>query len=491
MEGLGTAAGKSLSQSPAFQKFSAILPSSGAIVDEIRDEIPESVVSKYFGPKASKSGWKYAKYTSAEEAASIYELWKRVYDDSHMPNKEISLQFARGLILQQTQEVNWAEFAVRRQRCREQLRESKKISSVKVEKGSGEILGGVQVLGKKRLQVGSQREAPLPVLKLTLKEEGDEECVMGKKILGTKGKGYNVSGAPRWVQTDLHSMSDVRERTERLLAEYRVELADRLVEVERLEGQSRRAAILLSDRVVMLEVHERELENLSEQHTLLQRKIRERESLLCSEVLASSHETDKMQSDDVSLSMALAEKTAAHCRTVVSGCQGDLESVEGRLRESSERHKNVMSRVLGLERVLVGMQDQEKKMSEGTGLAFFPRPLPNNPEKPISTVHRLNACPVCGYWYVAHNFVPLCCGHTYHSFCLGVHAATSSVCCFEKCEKEFSLESLCSIGIRVSRGSVNLGYSVKCEDANQCGKLRTLGEYLFRIFLVVIVITVW
>lgn len=114
---------KTLKQDPLFVKFSVVLPSVGAIVDEIREEIPESVVSRYFGPKASKSRWKYAKYTTAEEASTIYDLWTRVYDELHVPNKEISLQFARGLILQQTQPVNWAEFAVRRQRYREALRE--------------------------------------------------------------------------------------------------------------------------------------------------------------------------------------------------------------------------------------------------------------------------------------------------------------------------------------------------------------------------------
>lgn len=218
-----------------------------------------------------------------------------MYDDLHVPNKEITLQFARGLILQQTQPVNWVEFAVRRQRYREQMRESKKISSVKVEK-SGEILGGVQVLGKKRLQVGSRREAPLPcVLKLTLKEEVEEECAMGKRVVTTKGKGLRVKSddvAPRWVQGDLHAMSAVIESTESLLAGCRAELEERLVEVEGLEGQSRRATIMLSDRVVMLEDHERELANFSEQHTLLQSKIKETESLLCkeggSEVLSSS-----------------------------------------------------------------------------------------------------------------------------------------------------------------------------------------------------------
>jgi hypothetical protein len=117
---------KTLKQDPLFVKFSIVLPSASAIVDEIREEIPESVVSRYFGPKASKSGWKYAKHTTAEEASAIYDLWTRVYDDLHVPNKEISLQFARGLILQQTQPVNWAEFAVRRQRYREALKSQKR-----------------------------------------------------------------------------------------------------------------------------------------------------------------------------------------------------------------------------------------------------------------------------------------------------------------------------------------------------------------------------
>ena len=485
MEGFGTPAKLSLSHDPRFLKFSSILPSSGAIVDDIRDEVPESVVVKFFGPKASKSGWKYARYTTPEEASAIHALWTRVYDDNHMPNKEISLQFARGLILQQTQPVNWAEFAVRRQRYREQVRESKKNSIVKIEK-CGEISGGVQVLGKKRLQ-GSRGEGMLPVLKLSVKDEVGEECAMGKKVAATKGKGDRVRSddvAPRWMQSDLLAMSGVIESTEGLLAGCREELKERVAEVERLEGQLRRAEIMLSDRVVMLEEHERELANFEEQHAVLRSKIAETESLFCkglgSEVLSSSLVADKLQSDENSLSMALAAKSSAHCQTVVLGCRASVASIEGRLRESLERQSNVQSRVKGLECLIVGMHDQFKKMNEGTGHAFFPRPVGNNPEKPVSTVHVLNACPVCGYWYAAHNFVPLCCGHTYHLFCLSQHATTSSVCCFQDCKEEFSEASISSIGIRVSSPNSYLDCKVKIEgaEAREGGKSRTVGKHM-------------
>ena len=65
---------KTMKEDPIFLKYSAILPSSGAIVDDIRDDIPESLVDQYFGPKASESRWKYAKYATLEEASANYDL---------------------------------------------------------------------------------------------------------------------------------------------------------------------------------------------------------------------------------------------------------------------------------------------------------------------------------------------------------------------------------------------------------------------------------
>jgi hypothetical protein len=45
---------------------------------------------------------------------------------------------------------------------------------------------------------------------------------------------------------------------------------------------------------------------------------------------------------------------------------------------------------------------------------FFLRLGPNNPVKPLSTVHVLNVYSVCDFWYIWNNFVLLGCGHTYY-----------------------------------------------------------------------------
>lgn len=82
-----------------------------------------------------------------------------------------------------------------------------------------------------------------------------------------KGKGLRVRSdniASHWMHSDLLSMSGVIESTDGLLAGCRTELEEKLAEVEGLEGQLRRVVIMLSDRVVMLEDHERDLVNLLE-----------------------------------------------------------------------------------------------------------------------------------------------------------------------------------------------------------------------------------
>lgn len=75
------------------------LPDCGFLVSDIKDEVLESLVCKYFGLKSSKSGWKYNKWTTPEQQAAILSLCQRVYEVEDIPNKEITLSFARGLIL--------------------------------------------------------------------------------------------------------------------------------------------------------------------------------------------------------------------------------------------------------------------------------------------------------------------------------------------------------------------------------------------------------
>jgi hypothetical protein len=91
-----------LSDAAFWLKYSKVLPSKGLCVDNIRAcDVPESMVCEYFGPKASKSGWKYNNPNKiSAEAISILDLWQWVYNTYDMPNKEIALQVARGIIMQ-------------------------------------------------------------------------------------------------------------------------------------------------------------------------------------------------------------------------------------------------------------------------------------------------------------------------------------------------------------------------------------------------------
>ena len=102
-----------------WKRLDSSLSTEGALVEKLTDgDITESEISRYFGPCASKSGWKFADpaFITAEEAASILSLYRRVYAQKNIPNGEIILAFARGLVYQSQKQkpVNWDEFARRR-----------------------------------------------------------------------------------------------------------------------------------------------------------------------------------------------------------------------------------------------------------------------------------------------------------------------------------------------------------------------------------------
>jgi len=64
----------------------------GTLVVDIRDDqVPESLVCKYFGLRATKSSWKYNLLTTEAEQSAILSLYRRVYHSIDIPNKEISL----------------------------------------------------------------------------------------------------------------------------------------------------------------------------------------------------------------------------------------------------------------------------------------------------------------------------------------------------------------------------------------------------------------
>ena len=444
---VGSGGGLGSPTDDAWLKFSKILPCEGLIVDDIKDEVPESVVSKYFGPKSSKSGWKYHKYTTPTEATAILELWRRVFDSDLMPNKEITLQFARGLIMQSSKKaVNWAEFAVRRQRYREVMRETK-LNNKKEKSGEEVPLPRVSVLGKKRC--AAERECVLPTLELTIKTEVPQDSLMGKKqCTDVKGKGKGKEKndlSPAWVDGELKDMAYVIESNRQLLKDCRSDLEGRSIEKEGLEGEVRRAKIMLSDRQVMLCEGSLEVEKLSAEESNLRKKLSASSSLSEGGLAARL----QVECDEVVFKKKFAERSVSLSKEVVERCEGTIFRVEGRLLESATEYNLVSNRVTSLESLLSCMEDQLRRMKEGGGNALFPRPTSGNPDTPLSTIHVLNACPVCCFWYKRHNFVPLGCGHTYHPWCLTEHAKTTTTCRVESCKEPLELESNAAIGIRL------------------------------------------
>jgi hypothetical protein len=471
--------GSETSTDEAWLRFSAILSHKGFLVEDITDaQVPESLVCQYFGKKSSKSGWKFQKHTSAEDATSIYQLWRRVFDSHFMPNKEITLQFARGLIMQsQGEEINWAEFAVSRQKYRESMRQTKE-QNKKSKGGEDGSLVRVPVIGKKRCI--AERDSILLGFKLSVKTEVYSESEMGKKqccdVKGSLGKKKGkLDLSPSWVDGDLKDMASVITSSEKTVEECRAELEQLSAEKEELESEVRRARILLSDREVMLSEGILEVAKLDAEESCLKKKISESSLLDVGGMLT----TLEAQCDEVSFNKKVAERTITLSRGVVKDCEATIARVENLLQESTGRCSVVSKRVLSLEGLLGGMEDQLRRMNEGGGNILFPRPMFGNPEAPPHTVHVLNACPVCGFWYNCHNFVPLSCGHTYHLWCLTEHAKKSATCLVDSCTEPASLVSNIGIGIRlagvegknivVKSNSLSLPKSEQGTTSNQSG----------------------
>ena len=54
------------------------LPSGGVLVSEIRNKVSEGAVCQHFGPRSTKSGWRYNAVTTLAEQTSILSLYRLV-----------------------------------------------------------------------------------------------------------------------------------------------------------------------------------------------------------------------------------------------------------------------------------------------------------------------------------------------------------------------------------------------------------------------------
>ena len=114
-----------------------------------------------------------------------------------------------------------------------------------------------------------------------------------------------------------------------------------------------------------------------------------------------------------------------------------IRDLESDLKRSTNKKVEIETRVSSSEGLWLSMEEQLRRMTEDGGTVFFPRPIFGSPTTPTTTVHTLNACPVCSFWFSCFDYCSLGCGHTYHPYYLEEHARTSRKCLIEVCQTPF------------------------------------------------------
>ena len=85
-------------------------------------DVSKEELAQAFGPKSSKNGWRYDYRLTPGAAREVEELYCRVTSKNKITNNEITLQFARGLLLEgKGVQVNWAAFAAHLHSHREKV----------------------------------------------------------------------------------------------------------------------------------------------------------------------------------------------------------------------------------------------------------------------------------------------------------------------------------------------------------------------------------
>lgn len=232
------------------------VPEGGILVGDIKDDVPESLICKYFGPRTSKSGWKYNAKTTLEEQDAILSLYRRVYESREMPNKELTLQFARSLIsMSLGKKVDWCQFRDERRKFREALRKKRGSSCVDRSEKEGEGAVCPSTIGRKRFSAlvteEPDREGMVDFpseLKPSVKREFVDVVggtTMGKKVVG---KGRSTLNSPSWLKKDIEVMARVIEERSELVKSCKDSLAKSVLQSKGLEEKLRRAKLMKSDR---------------------------------------------------------------------------------------------------------------------------------------------------------------------------------------------------------------------------------------------------
>ena len=146
--------------------------------------------------------------------------------------------------------------------------------------------------------------------------------------------------------------------------------------------------------------------------------------------------------------VSFGETTMKHYSDMLEVCRAKNLELEKSFEECNRESMELSIKVLCLEKVLVGMEDQWEKMNEGGGLVAFFHLILVDPKISIRITTTVNACPICKLWYSYYNHQFIICGHMYHPWCLAEYAKSAMRCIVDRCIGPFSsIDFYASLGI--------------------------------------------
>lgn len=130
----------------------------------------------------------------------------------------------------------------------------------------------------------------------------------------------------------------------------------------------------------------------------------------------------------------------------------ELKVSKGRLSTFETKFEHGCQSVTLVQKEIQTIGDQVQKMNGVGGVNLYPLPLFCNPIAPMKRSCDLNACPLCGMWYICNNFLAVECGHTFHPCYVAMYALSSSKCVVVGCESSFSKQWCATWGIQCCPG---------------------------------------
>ena len=440
-------------------------------------DVSKEELTHAFGPKSSKNGWRYDHRLTSEAARDVEELYCRVTSKTKITNNELTLQFARGLLLEgRGVEVNWAAFAAHLHSHREKVCSAKAENTDKrrSDKESSGVLShplnvpGIRssVVARASSSTGISGLPPIPI-----RSQGEVRMGRGKMTFA------KALTPPNWSLLDIEDMRATLASKKQLCAS----LKER-AEVLKCEGEEKnvgaqRSQLLLSQHEAIYNAALSEFEKANVKVVAAKALVQNLETGLqdllvkrsaCLDIGYTGSDIAQFDSEigqkNDALRLAsetlkelecqkacerMTERYAAEKLRVTKAQSDALNDGQG---SDGKEYRSILVTVKSLESLLPTFEQQIQRMEKGGGAILYPQPLSSQPDSPKETISILNPCPVCNLWYECHDHLAASCGHTYHPWCFTEHARNSQACLVPNCGEDFDTKCLTAWGIRPFHG---------------------------------------